>query len=165
MISAHPQDEILCGTPIAKPEWRKETWNQLHSRILIDTQGISLMNIQSLKKYAFSLALAVGFVIAPGLSSLSAVQAQGWDRDRRDDRWDDGRRDRRDDDRWDDRRERREEHRGYRDGFDRGERDARRNRRPDLNDHIQYRRGSRDYREGFRRGYFQAYRQYDRRGR
>jgi hypothetical protein len=148
---------------------RKETWNQLHSRILIDTQGISQMNIQNIKKYAFSLALAVGFVIAPGLSSLSAVQAQGWDRDRRDDRrddrWDDRRRDHRDDDRWDDRRERREEYRGYRDGFDRGERDARRNRRPDLNDNSQYRNGSRDYREGFRRGYFQAYRQYDRRGR
>jgi hypothetical protein len=141
---------------------RKETWNQLHSRILIDTQGISQMNIQNIKKYAFSLALAVGFVIAPGLSSLSAVQAQGWDRDRRDDRWDDRRRDRWDDDRWDDRRERREEYKGYRDGLDSGQRDARRNRRPDLYGCGQYRNGSRDYREGFRRGYFQGYRQYAR---
>jgi hypothetical protein len=123
------------------------------------------MNIQSIKKYAFSLALAVGFVIAPGLSSLSTVQAQGWDRDRRDDRWDDRRRDRWDDDRWDDRRERREEYRGYRDGLDRGQRDARTNRRPDPNNSSHYRNGNHDYREGFRRGYFRSYREYDRYGR
>src|SRR5262245_25289106 len=73
-------------------------------------QGIRVMNIQNLKKYAFSLALALGFVIAPSLSTLGAVQAQDWGRNR----WDDDRRDerRRDrDDRWDDRREHREEHR------------------------------------------------------
>ena len=111
------------------------------------------MNIQNIKKYAFSLALAIGFVIAPGLSSLSTAQAQGWDRDRRDDRWEDRRRD------WDDRLERREERRGFRDGFDSGRRDARRNRRPDLYGCGRYHNGSRDYREGFRRGYFQAFRQ------
>lgn len=110
------------------------------------------MNIQNMKKYAFSLALAIGFVIAPSLTSLGAVQAQGWGRGR----WDDRR-----DDRW----ERREEHRGFRDGFDYGRRDARRHRRPDFNDYSQYRHGSRDYREGFRRGYFQAYRQFARHGR
>jgi hypothetical protein len=105
------------------------------------------MNIQNFKKYAFSLALAIGFVIAPGLSSLGAAQAQGWGwgRDRRDDRW-----------------ERREEQRGYRDGFNMGRKDARSRRRPDFDDYGQYRRGSRDYREGFRRGYFQAYREYAR---
>ncbi|HEX2491443.1 MAG TPA: hypothetical protein VHR27_18675 [Blastocatellia bacterium] len=119
------------------------------------------MNIQNIKKYAFSLALAVGFVIAPGLSSLSTVQAQGWGRDR----WDDRRRDRWDDDRWDDRRERREEYKGYRDGLDRGHRDARTNRRPDPNNFSHYRNGNHDYREGFRRGYFRGYREYDRYGR
>ena len=36
------------------------------------------MNIQNLKKFAFALALTLGFVVAPGLSSLSTVQAQGW---------------------------------------------------------------------------------------
>ena len=107
------------------------------------------MDIQNIKKYAFSLALAIGFVIAPGLSSLSAVQAQGYGRDR----WDDRR---------DDRRERREEQRGYRDGFDKGRKDARSRRRADFDDYGQYRHGSRDYREGFRRGYFQAYREYGR---
>jgi len=109
------------------------------------------MNIQNIKKYVFSLALAIGFVIAPGLSGLSTVQAQGWGWGR--DRWDDRR---------DDRRERREEQRGYRDGFDKGRRDARSRRRPDFDDYGQYRHGSRDYREGFRRGYFQAYREYGR---
>ena len=110
------------------------------------------MDIQNIKKYAFSLALAIGFVIAPGLSSLSAVQAQNWDRDR----WDDRR------DRWDDRRE---EQRGFRDGFDAGRDDARRRRRFDFDDSRRYRNGGRDYREGFRRGYSQGYRQfgYDRR--
>src|SRR6266542_4955726 len=117
------------------------------------------MYIQNIKKYAFSLALAIGFVIAPGLSSLGAVQAQGWGWGR--DRWDD-RRDDRGRDRWDDRRERREEYRGFRDGFDSGRRDARRNRRPDLYGCGQYRNGNRDYREGFRRGYFQAYLQFAR---
>lgn len=141
------------------------------------------MNIQHFKKYAFALALALGFVVAPGLSSMSTVQAQGWDRDRRDDRWDDrrdrwddrwdDRRDRWDDrwdrrrDRWDDRWDRRddrwdnkEERKGYRDGLDRGQKDARTNRRPDPNNSSHYRNGSRDYREGFRRGYFIGYRQY-----
>ena len=51
------------------------------------------MNIQNIKKYAFSLALAIGFVIAPGLSGLSTVQAQGWGWGRA--RWDDRRDDRR----------------------------------------------------------------------
>src|SRR5262245_10467495 len=108
------------------------------------------MNIQNFKKYALSLALAIGFLAAPGLSSLSSVQAQDWRRGRFDDRWDD---------RWDNRWERREEHRGFRDGFDRGRIDARRRNRPDFNDYREYRNGSRDYREGFRRGYFQAFRQ------
>ncbi|MGH9754159.1 MAG: hypothetical protein ACREA2_15380 [Blastocatellia bacterium] len=127
------------------------------------------MNIQNFKKYAFALALAIGFVVAPALSSLGAVQAQDrgrgrWD-DRRDeceddrghDRWDD-----RWDDRWGNRWERREEYRGFRDGLDRGQSDARTYRRPDPNNSSYYRRGSRDYREGFRRGYFRGYRQYAR---
>jgi hypothetical protein len=151
---------LRCGTPVAIPigERNLESAALTHSDL---PQGIREMNIQNLKKYAFSLALAIGFVIAPSLSTTGAVQAQDWGRSR----WDDDRRDerRRDrDDRWDDRRERREEHRGFRDGCDIGRRDARRHRRPDINDHSEYRHGSRDYREGFRRGYFQAYREHGR---
>lgn len=124
------------------------------------------MNIQNFKKYAFALALAIGFVVAPALSSLGVVQAQDWGRgrwhDRPDDRWDDYDRHDRWDDRWDNRWERRQEYRGFRDGLDRGQRDAHTYRRPDPNNSFHYRRGNRDYREGFRRGYFRAYRQHAR---
>ena len=34
------------------------------------------MNVQKIKQYAFALALAVTFIIAPGLSNMSAVQAK-----------------------------------------------------------------------------------------
>jgi hypothetical protein len=104
------------------------------------------MNIQKVKKYAISFALAAGFVIVPGLSNLSTVQAQ----------WGRGRYDRYD---------RREEQKGFRDGLDRGQRDAKTNRRADPNNSQHYREGNRDYREGFRSGYFQGYRQYARYGR
>jgi hypothetical protein len=123
---------------------------QLHSRILIVTQGDNQMNIQKVKKYAISFALAAGFVIVPGLSNLSTVQAQ-WGRGRYD--------------RYDRRGDRREEQKGFRDGLDRGQKDAKTNRRADPNNSQHYREGNRDYREGFRSGYFQGYRQYARYGR
>ena len=41
MNSACLEGRLRCGTQVAIPVWRKETWNQLHSRILIDTQGIN----------------------------------------------------------------------------------------------------------------------------
>jgi hypothetical protein len=34
------------------------------------------MNMQKIKRFAFALTLAVAFVIAPGLSNMSAVQAK-----------------------------------------------------------------------------------------
>jgi hypothetical protein len=117
------------------------------------------MNLQNFKKYAFAMALAIGFLVAPGLSSLSTVQAQGWGWDRG--RWDD-RYDRRDDryDRRDSRYDRREEDRGYRDGLNRGREDARDHRRFDPNNSSHFRNGNSDYRAGFRRGYNQGFRQY-----
>ena len=126
------------------------------------------MNIQKIKKYAFALVLTLGFIVAPGLSSLSTVEAQGWGygQGRRDDRYD------RRNDRWDDRNDRwgnrngnsREEQKGFRDGLDRGQEDARDRRRADPNNSSHYRNGNRDYREGFREGYAQGYRQYRGRG-
>jgi hypothetical protein len=95
-----------------------------------------------------TLALGAGLVIAPGLSSLSTVQAQGYGRDRGGYRGDP-----------------REEQKGFRDGLDRGQKDARTNRRADPNNSEHFRGGNRDYREGFRRGYFEGYRQYAPRGR
>src|SRR6185436_1436257 len=38
--------------------------------------GKRIMNVQKIKQYAFALALAVTFIIAPGLSNMSAVQAK-----------------------------------------------------------------------------------------
>ena len=122
------------------------------------------MNIQKFKKYALAFALAVGFVVVPGLSSLSAVQAQGdwrYRQDRRDDRWDNRR------DRWDRRDGRydsygynnRDEQKGFRDGLDRGREDARDRRSFNPNNSSHFRNGNGAYREGFRRGYAQGYRQ------
>ena len=135
------------------------------------------MNTQKIKQYVLGIALVAGFVVAPGLSSLSAVQAQGrGDRrddrgDRRDDRWDrrDDRWDRRDDrwdrrdDRWDRRDDRWEERsedyqKGLRDGLRRGQEDLRDRRIADPNNSSHYRKGNTAYREGFRRGYVQGYR-------
>ena len=61
------------------------------------------MNVQKLKQFVVTLVLALGFVIAPSLSDLSAVQAKSKkDKDRKERRFD---RDRDDDDRrrWRDR--------------------------------------------------------------
>ncbi|MEP7341599.1 MAG: hypothetical protein ABI977_27960 [Acidobacteriota bacterium] len=122
------------------------------------------MKIQNFKKCALAFALAVGFVIIPGLSDLSAVQAQGdwrYRQDRRDDRWDNRR------DRWDRRDNRngsygynsRDEQKGFRDGLDRGQEDARDRRSFNPNNSSHFRKGNYSYREGFRRGYAQGYRQ------
>lgn len=121
------------------------------------------MNIQGIKKYGFAFALAVGFVVAPGLSSLSSVQAQDdwrYRQDRRDDRWDRGRgRDRRDDRYGSYGYNNRDEQKGYHDGLDRGQEDARDRRSFNPNNSSHFRKGNSAYREGFRRGYAQGYRQ------
>jgi len=120
------------------------------------------MNVQKLKRYVFALALSAGFVVAPGLSILSTVQAQ----DRRDQRRDE-RQDRRDQrqGRWGDRRDDREgaygnngeQQRGYRDGLNRGQEDARSRRSFNPNNSSHFKNGNAAYREGFRRGYLQGY--------
>ena len=169
------------------------------------------MKIQNFKKYAFGLALGLGFVVAPGLSSLSTVQAQDgrWERghDRRergrndgyngqvdrngnidrnrngiDDRYENNGRYRRNDGNYgrNDRygRNNRYNHndryygnggydnnngefqKGYRDGLDRGRRDAQTNRAMNPNNSSHYQRGASSYRAGFERGFFESYRQY-----
>jgi len=50
--------------------------------------------------------------------------------------------------------------RGFRDGLDRGQEDARDRRSPNPNNSSHYRSGNGAYREGFRSGYAQGYRQY-----
>ena len=53
-----------------------------------------------------------------------------------------------------------EEQRGYRDGLDRGQEDARSGRSPNPNNSSHYRSGNSLYRDGFRRGYSVGYRQF-----
>jgi hypothetical protein len=48
---------------------------------------------------------------------------------------------------------------GYRDGLDRGRKDAQTNRVMDPNNSSHYQRGNSSYRAGFERGFYQAYRQ------
>lgn len=128
------------------------------------------MRFTGLKKFAGSLAL--GAVLVTGFASVT--QAQDWRRDRwedrrdrREDRWDrrEDRWDRRDD-RWDQRDDRyyrydrQQLDKGFRDGLDRGQKDAKTRRVPTPENSSHYRKGNESYREGFRRGYAQGYRQY-----
>ena len=127
--------------------------------------------MNSIKKMVGSIALAAIFVTSLGVSSF----AQDWRRGdwgRQDDRW--GRNDRRDDrrnDRYDDRYGRNDRYsreqfdKGYRDGLDRGRKDAQTNRRRDPNNSSHYRKGNEFYRRGFERGFFEAYNQYSNYGR
>lgn len=142
------------------------------------------MNYQKLKKYLYSLAAAVVLVLSSGVASNALVQAQGRYRDW--DRWED-QREREREREW--RREQRERERmrrerdrygyggygsyggyggaynadvnkGYHDGLDRGQEDARSRRSPNPNNSSHYRNGNGAYRDGFRQGYSQGYRQY-----
>lgn len=155
------------------------------------------------KKLAFALTLGAAFVVLPGLSTLSTVQAQDGRWQRRNDRNRDGVIDRYEIDRnqngVDDRMERRgadrnrngvndryengrygrndrhygnggyygnsgynnaEFQKGYRDGLDRGMKDARTNRAMDPNNSSHYQKGNPAYRAGFERGFFENYRRY-----
>jgi hypothetical protein len=101
------------------------------------------MNWDRLKKRLMGVALVLVLLLGVGGIFDSTAQARvrapgGYDR--RDD-----------------------ERKGYRDGLDRGEEDARDRRRPDPNNSDHYRDGNRAYRDGFRRGYAQGYRRYARR--
>lgn len=132
------------------------------------------MNYERVKKYAYSLAAAAIIALSLGVVGSTTVQAQNrdWDRDRWEDRcerreeWGDWQR--RDDygyggydnGRYGNYGSSREEEKGYRDGLDRGQKDAKTRRIPDPNNSSHYRDGNRAYRAGFRRGYEQGYRQY-----
>ncbi len=128
------------------------------------------MNYERLKKYGWSLAVAVTLMVSSGFASHAFAQDRDWDRDHRDDRRDDRQR-RRDRDGSDDdygnygRNDRnnrsysRDEQKGFHDGLDRGREDARDNRIPTPNNSSHYRKGNDAYRYGFRRGYAQGYRQ------
>jgi hypothetical protein len=144
------------------------------------------MNYRSFKKGLVSLALIGTFILGAGLASTSLVQAQDWRRmqERREiQRQREWERQRRQAERERQRREReyrrgndgygnygnygrydenynKDLQKGYRDGLDRGQKDAKTNRVPTPNNSSHYREGKAAYREGFRRGYEEGYRQY-----
>ncbi|HZS09745.1 MAG TPA: hypothetical protein VFD58_33270 [Blastocatellia bacterium] len=100
------------------------------------------MKYERLKKYAWSLAVAVVLVLSSVPAGSAVAQAQSRDRDRSGDRGSYNR----------------DEEKGFHDGLDRGQEDARDRRIPTPNNSSHYRKGSESYRKGFRRGYAQGYR-------
>ena len=137
--------------------------------------------MNSIKKIVGSIALAAVFVTSLGVSSFAqdyGRYGQQDDRWRRDDRYRDrggyndrdrgGYNDRGGyyggngrEDRW----AREQMEKGYRDGLDRGRKDAETNRRRDPNNSSHYRKGNEFYRRGFERGFFEAFNQYGNYGR
>lgn len=124
--------------------------------------------MNSIKKIVGSIAMAAVFVTSLGVASFAQGYGQ-WgqqdDRWRRDDRYRDrgGYNDRGGyyggngrEDRW----AREQMEKGYRDGLDRGRKDAETNRRRDPNNSSHYRKGNEFYRRGFERGFFEAFNRY-----
>jgi hypothetical protein len=108
------------------------------------------MNFRKIKKITFALTLALGFTGAPGLSSLSTVQAQKPQ-------------DPQTQEKPPKRLEKRvimEEQGAFRDGYRDGSEDFRARRSFDYKKHHHYQMGGREYREMFRKGYTRGYRQH-----
>ena len=103
------------------------------------------MDFRKIKKITFALALALSFTGAPGLSSLSTVQAQEPHPQQR------GREQL-------EKRVTMEERTAFRDGYRKGWQDSRAGRRANYNRSRLYQMGDREYREMFRRGYARGFR-------
>jgi len=102
------------------------------------------MNFRKIKKITFALTVALGFTGAPGLSSLSTVQAQE---------------PRPQEMRLEQLKKVTMEERGaFRDGYRKGWQDSRAGRRFDYSNSRLYRMGDREYREMFRKGYARGFR-------
>jgi len=103
------------------------------------------MNFRKIKKITFAMALALGFTGAPGLSSLSTVQAQ----------------EPRPKEMGQEQLEKRvtmEQRSAFREGYRRGWEDSRAHRGFDYNKSRLYRMGDREYRDLYRKGYTRGYR-------
>jgi tagatose-1,6-bisphosphate aldolase non-catalytic subunit AgaZ/GatZ len=102
------------------------------------------MDFRKIKKIIFALTLALSFTGAPGLLSLSAVQAQ----------------EPRPQVRGREQLEKvtMEERSAFREGYRKGWQDSRSGRRYSYNRSRLYNMGDREYREMFRRGYARGYR-------
>jgi len=103
------------------------------------------MNFRKIKKITFALTLALGFTGAPGLSTLSTVQAQR-------PRPQEMRREQLE------RKVLMEERSAFREGWRRGFADSRRGWRPNPSRHQAYRMGNRLQRRDFRMGYARGFR-------
>src|SRR5262245_58850547 len=102
------------------------------------------MNFRKIKKITFALTLALGFAGAPGLSSLSSVQAQQP----------------RPQERGREKLERRvtmEERSAFRERYRKGWQDSRAGRSYNYNRSRLYQMGDREYREMYRRGYTRGF--------
>ena len=95
-----------------------------------------------MKKFTFAIILALGFAFAPGLSSLSAVQAQTEQPRKVANRMPG----------------RVQQRNAFREGFRSGWSDARRGLRPNPQRHQGYRMGDRLQRRDFRTGYSRGFR-------
>ena len=96
------------------------------------------MNFRKIKKLTFAMTLALGFAGAPGLSSLSAVQAQHMEPQKVSSTM--------------------QQRTAFREGFRSGMTDARKGLRPDPSRHQGYRMGDRLQRKDFRMGYERGFR-------
>jgi hypothetical protein len=101
------------------------------------------MNFRKIKKITFALTVALGFTGAPGLSSLSTVQAQ-------EPRPQEMRREQLE-------RVTMEERTAFREGYRKGWQDSRAGRRFDYSNSRLYRMGDREYRDMFRKGYARGF--------
>src|SRR5215475_9284499 len=100
------------------------------------------MNFMKIKKITFALTLALGFAGAPGLSGLSAVQAQVQQPRTQQEKL---------------RPVTMEERSAFREGYRRGWEDSRARRSFDYNRSRLYRMGDREYRDLFKKGYTRGY--------
>jgi hypothetical protein len=110
------------------------------------------MNFSKIKKFTFALTLALGFTGAPGISSLSTVQAQeprptgqGQQEPRH---------------MGQEQLEKRvtmEERGAFREGYRKGWQDSRSGRGYSYNRSRLYQMGDREYRDSFRKGYYRGY--------
>jgi len=101
------------------------------------------MDFRKIKKITFALTLALGFAGAPGLSSLSAVQAQ-------EPRPQEMRREQLE-------KVTMEERSAFREGYRKGWQDSRAGRKFDYSKSRLYHMGDREYREMFRKGYTRGF--------
>ena len=96
------------------------------------------MNFRKIKNFTFALALTLGFASAPGLSNLSAIQAQQHMEPEKVSTM--------------------QQRTAFREGFRSGMTDARKGLRPDPSRHQGYRMGDRLQRKDFRMGYERGFR-------